>query len=107
MNKGEHKQIFLNPNGKPFISSGGVYNSFIRACESLGIRRITPHDLRRRFASRIVESGTSLIDARDLLGHTSYKMLETYVNTSISKIKAVQSIAAGRPSSKSKRKKIS
>jgi integrase len=78
-NAGRYKQIFLNTQGKPYVTRQAVFLAMKRACKNLGIRRITPHDLRRRFASRLVESGANLIDVRDMMGHTSFKMLEGYV----------------------------
>jgi integrase len=39
------------------------------------------HDLRREFGSRVLESGSSLVDARDLLGHANISQTSTYLNS--------------------------
>jgi Phage integrase family len=39
------------------------------------------HDLRREFGSRILESGSSLIEARDLLGHANISQISTYLHS--------------------------
>jgi integrase len=39
------------------------------------------HDLRREFGSRVLESGSSLIEARDLLGHASISQTSTYLQS--------------------------
>lgn len=79
-------------DGQPYSSRLPILRAMQRACKRLGIRRITPHDLRRGFASRLVESGANLLDAQEILGHTSIEMLKTYVTTSTSKMKAVEAI---------------
>jgi integrase len=40
------------------------------------------HDLRREFGSRVLESGSSLIEARDLLGHANISQTSTYLESS-------------------------
>lgn len=37
------------------------------------------HDLRREFGSRVLESGSTMVEARDLLGHTSTTQTNTYL----------------------------
>lgn len=113
-NKGRHKRVFLIKSrplkpgvrrrkpkhgplseirdGQPYSSRTPVYQVMNRACIKLGIRRITPHDLRRRFASRMVEGGVDLISIRDMMGHVSFKMLESYVTVNASKIRGVKAI---------------
>ncbi len=39
------------------------------------------HDLRREFGSRVLESGSSLIEARDLLGHANISQTSTYLQS--------------------------
>jgi integrase len=40
------------------------------------------HDLRREFGSRVLESGSSLVEARDLLGHANISQTSTYLQSS-------------------------
>ena len=39
------------------------------------------HDLRREFGSRVLESGSSLIEARDPLGHANIRQTSTYLQS--------------------------
>ena len=39
------------------------------------------HDLRGEFGSRLVDSGASLLDTRDLLGHTDLKQTDSYLRS--------------------------
>ena len=39
------------------------------------------HDLRREFGSRVLESGSSLVEARDLLGHANISQTSTYLQS--------------------------
>jgi integrase len=39
------------------------------------------HDLRREFGSRVLESGSSLVEARDLLGHADITQTSTYLES--------------------------
>jgi len=39
------------------------------------------HDLRREFGSRVLESGSSLIEARDLLGQSNISQTSTYLQS--------------------------
>ena len=46
------------------------------AYRAIGLRL---HDLRREFGSRILESGSSLVEARDLLGHANIAQTSSYL----------------------------
>jgi integrase len=39
------------------------------------------HDLRREFGSRVLESGSSLVEARNLLGHANISQTSTYLQS--------------------------
>ncbi len=39
------------------------------------------HDLRREFGSRVLETGSTLVEARDLLGHADISQTSTYLKT--------------------------
>lgn len=47
-----------------------------RACARAGVPRCTPNDLRRTFASWLVQAGTSLLVVSRLLGHSSTRMVD-------------------------------
>jgi integrase len=45
------------------------------------------HDLRREFGSQLLESGASLHEVRDTLGHSNITMTSTYLSTTVSSLK--------------------
>lgn len=55
---------------------GNVSRDLPRLCERAGIPRCTPNDLRRTFASWLVQSGETLHVVARLLGHKSTRMVE-------------------------------
>jgi integrase len=55
---------------------GKVSRDLPRLCERIGLPRCTPNDLRRTFASWLVQGGASLYVVSRLLGHKSTRMVE-------------------------------
>jgi len=41
------------------------------------------HDLRREFATRVLEAGSSLLEVRDLLGHSDISQTSTYLQSTV------------------------
>jgi integrase len=48
-----------------------IRKGFDKAAEAAGLEGITPHDLRRSAARRMIEAGVSMEEVSQLLGHTS------------------------------------
>lgn len=46
------------------------------ACDRAGVKRVSPNDLRRTFASWLVQQGVPLLTIAAMMGHTSTRMLE-------------------------------
>ena len=67
---------------KPEWESGDRTNRLTAASRAC-YRRIGLHfhDLRREFGSRVLESGSSLVEARDLLGHANISQTSTYLQS--------------------------
>ncbi|MCG5054627.1 MAG: site-specific integrase [Myxococcales bacterium] len=65
--------VFPHPDtGKPLPRDAWHLNTLLeRACEALGLQRMTVHDLRHGFASLWVMAGGSLLDLQKTLGHSS------------------------------------
>lgn len=59
-----------------------VYPAWWQALEVAQIDDFMIHDLRHTFASWLVIAGVSLMEVRDLLGHSSVKMTERYAHLS-------------------------
>lgn len=64
---------------------------FIKAVRRAKIPHIRFHDLRRIFATRLVQAGVDLITVQQLLGHSTIAMTTRYAHSSVdAKINAVQ-----------------
>lgn len=71
--------VFTNRKGERIES---IKTSFSSACEIAGIEDFTVHDLRHTCAAWLVSVGASLIEVRDLLGHSTIRMTERYAHLS-------------------------
>lgn len=69
--------VFTNRKGERIES---VKTSFSSACEIAGIEDFTVHDLRHTCAAWLVSAGASLIEVRELLGHSTIRMTERYAH---------------------------
>jgi integrase len=68
-----------DPNGRPLKD---LDRSFKSALRGAGIQDFRFHDLRHVAASQLIERGGSLAGAQKLLGHTSIRTTERYLNLS-------------------------
>jgi len=68
--------VFLY-RGQPIAS---LKNSFRGACDRAKLDGVRFHDLRHTFASRVLQTGTSLPELQRLLGHSDYKMTLRYAH---------------------------
>jgi integrase len=58
-----------------------IDDAWRRACAAAKIQNLHMHDLRREFASRLLESGANTALVRDWLGHASLTMTSRYLAT--------------------------
>ncbi|MBN8461506.1 MAG: site-specific integrase [Dechloromonas sp.] len=70
-------RLFLQKNGKPVVQISTAFNN---AVIQAGIEDFRIHDLRHTFASWLVQSGVTLPEVRDLLGHATIKQTERYAH---------------------------
>lgn len=72
------------------------------ACKRAGIEKVTPNDMRRTFASWLVQGGTPLLVVKELMGHRSTRMLERhYARLDRATLrKAVRKLPKGRTTKK-------
>ena len=64
--------LFTNLKNK-FINPQKVGQMMIKYCQRSGVKYITPHGLRHTHCSILFESGATLKDVQDRLGHSDIK----------------------------------
>ena len=69
--------VFFSRSGRPLKS---VRKPFITALEKAGIEDFRFHDLRHTFASHYLMNGGDLMSLKDLLGHSSMRMVMRYAH---------------------------
>ena len=73
----------LDPAKFPFgLGAFPLHQGFQAARKAAGVPHILFHDLRRSYASWLLQGGADLGAVRDLLGHSSITMTSRYVGTS-------------------------
>lgn len=60
------------------ISGQTIYDIIIRRYKDAGLKRLTPHDLRRTFATKLLENGEDVFLVQDLMGHSSVETTKNY-----------------------------
>ena len=96
-------RIFISIHGTP-LTKNGLTLFFNRLRKRSGISRLHAHLLRHTFATRYLQSGGNTLALKQLLGHSSLKMVDRYVHiASADAIKAssglslLDRIASGQP----------
>ena len=82
--------VFANiDTGKPFAS---IDNGWQNARAAAGLEDLRIHDLRHSFASALVNSGMTLYDVKEALGHASIQTTQRYAHLAPQRLmKAVSS----------------
>ncbi len=71
---------FPNPDtGKPYVS---IYCAWHTARTKAGLADVRMHDLRHSFASLLINSGRTLYEVQNILGHTQVKTTQRYAHLS-------------------------
>lgn len=74
---GDEKPVFQSESGRRFTVSG-MRSWVLRMGKRAGIK-LSPHALRRTFATLALKAGMNVFQLQGLLGHSSLKMTRRYV----------------------------
>ena len=82
--------LFKSPNGKKYgATSVGLIVKKV-TLKAGTQKNITPHTLRRSFATHLLENGTNLRHIQALLGHRSSKTTEIYTHVATNDLQIVE-----------------
>jgi integrase len=70
--------FFNEQTGKPIQD---IKTAFTGACRAAGLKELTFHDLRHCFATRLKEAHVDPVTRRDLLGHATTEMTDSYTHS--------------------------
>jgi site-specific recombinase XerD len=79
--------VFAWPDGRPW-TSGYLTHALGKAVEAAGVKDLHVHDLRHRFACRLLRGGVDIYAVSKLLRHASVVMSERYAHLSQGDLKA-------------------
>lgn len=71
------------------LSADAVYKILERRAKEFGIEGFSPHDLRRTFATRLLEMGADLNTVREAMGHSSVVTTQRYDRRSRDRIRGL------------------
>ena len=71
------RYVFVSSNGEPYKCIKKVWHTALRRA---GIEDFRFHDLRHTFASHFIMRGGDLLSLKEILGHTTLKMVERYAH---------------------------
>lgn len=61
------------------LSAQSVLHILQNRCTEAGIEHVAPHDLRRTYATMLIEDGNDLVTVRNSMGHASVSTTERYI----------------------------
>lgn len=72
--------VFTDAVGAALKGGGRIRTNFELAVEAVGLEPYVFHDLRHQFASELVMKGWDLMTVKELLGHSSLRMVQRYAH---------------------------
>ncbi|HQT01717.1 MAG TPA: tyrosine-type recombinase/integrase [Thiotrichales bacterium] len=72
----DSKRIFVEKRMTP----QAIYHILTSTAESLGLDKLSTHDMRLTFATALLESGEDLLTVRDAMGHSSVVTTNDTIN---------------------------
>jgi integrase len=86
--------LFANPaTGKPLTS---IHKGWKAIREAAGLPHLRIHDLRHQYASMLVNSGRSLYEVQQLLGHSSPQVTQRYAHLSTATLQDAANAASAQ-----------
>ncbi len=75
------KYLFLGMRNLTYISNNAIATAFDKVVTSVGItKNVSMHTLRHCFATDLLNNGASLMEIKELLGHTSIQSTTIYLH---------------------------
>jgi len=96
---GSSNYVFLSTKGSPYKRHDSLKQAFTGACRRAKIKGLRFHDLRHTAATRMIESGASIVAVSRILGHADLKTTMRYAHPEDTLKDAVEALAAYKPES--------
>ncbi len=89
--------VFLSTKGSPYKRHDSLKQAYTGACRRAKIKGLRFHDLRHTAATRMIESGASIVVVSRILGHADLKTTMRYAHPEDSLKDAVEALASYNP----------
>jgi len=90
---GSSNYVFLSSKGSPYKRHDSLNQAFRGACKRAGITNFRFHDLRHTSATRMIETGASIVAVSRILGHADLKTTMRYAHPENSLKDAVENLS--------------
>ena len=85
--------VFLSSKGFPYLRQDSLNRAFTLALQKADIKGLRFHDLRHTAATRMIESGFSIVAVKEILGHASLDMTMRYAHPNESLKSALEGLS--------------
>jgi len=89
---GKSNYVFLSSKGNPYKRHDSLKQAYTGACKRAGITKLRFHDLRHSCATRMIETGASIVAVSRILGHADLKTTMRYAHPENSLKDAVENL---------------
>jgi len=86
--------VFLSSKGSPYLRQDSLNRAFTLALQKADIKGLRFHDLRHTAATRMIESGFSIVAVKEILGHASLDMTMRYAHPNESLRSALEGLSS-------------
>ena len=80
---GKHGDLRLNQKLSPMA----IFKMLQKRAQAVGLEKFTPHDLRRTFATRMLDVGADISIVKEAMGHSSINTTQRYDRRGLEKIR--------------------